>query len=171
MNRKSIAAAFLTFFATVSLTFADSKDTTTLTSQDGQYQLVVSDKFETADFKVDNVEISAINKSRGEYVEVIAEDQGQYTSSLTRYAQAKRDTMALSLDNPRLTALEQIKINGHNAVRCEIHGQLPNTDTSIGYSLTVLKTKSDYIQIVAWTKESLFSLRKNGAGIACGRVF
>jgi hypothetical protein len=140
---------------------ADSKNSTTLTSPDGQYQLVTSDAWAPADFPVDNVEISAANKSHGEYVEVIAEDLGSYTSSIVRYTQAKRDTMALSLDNPRLTALVESKINGYNAAHCEIHGQLPNTNTSIGYSLTVLKTKTHYIQIVAWTKDSYFNYRKD----------
>jgi hypothetical protein len=139
---------------------ADSKKTITLTSPDGQYQLVLPDSWETANFNVANALISAENKSRGEYVEVIAEDASNYTSDIVRYAQAKRDTMALSLDNPRITAPQETKINDLPAVRCEIHGQIPNTNTSVGYVLTVIKTKDHYIQVVAWVKESRFNDRQ-----------
>jgi hypothetical protein len=147
--------------AIIQSTRADSKNTTTFTSPDGQYQLTLPDGWTTADFQVATAAITAMNKHRGEYVELIVEDQANYTNSLLRYAQAKRDTMALSLDNPKLSQPVETKINGYDAVWCEIHGQLPNTDTSVGYLLTVLKTKGEYIQIVTWTKDSQFGDRKS----------
>jgi hypothetical protein len=160
LMKRFILLAVASLLALAPRAHADSKNTTTLSSPDGQYELTLPDSWEAADFHVDKVQIGAENKSRGEYVEVIAENQRDYTDSLTRYAQAKRDTMALSLDNPRLTEPQQTKINGLPAVRCEIHGQLPNTNTAVGYLLTVIKTKTHYIQIVAWVKDSHFSDRK-----------
>ena len=156
-----ISVAIVIALFSAQFTRADSNKTTTFTSPDGQYQLTLSDGWTNADFQVANAEIVAMNKHRGEYVGLIADDQSSYTNSLVRYAQAKRDTMALSLDNPKLTAPVAMKVNGYDAVRCEIHGQLPNSDTSIGYSLTVLKTKTQYIQIVAWTRDSQFNDRKD----------
>jgi hypothetical protein len=139
---------------------ADAGDSNTLRSADGQYQLVVPSHWESNDFHLSNVQIGAIDKHRGEYAEVIVERQEDYTDSLDQYADAKRDTMAMSLDNPRLTPGVRLKINGHDALRFEIHGQLPNSSVSIAYSLTVIKTKSHYVQVVAWTQESHFAANR-----------
>ena len=143
------------------LALADSADNTnTLSSADGQYQLVVPKTWESNDFHLSNVQIGAINKHQGEYAEVIVERQEDYTDSLDQYADAKRDTMAMSLDNPRLLPGVRLKINDHDAVRFEIHGQLPNSGVSIAYSLTVIKTKSHYVQVVGWTEESHFAAHR-----------
>jgi hypothetical protein len=160
MKYRTLSAIAAVLFAFQSVR-ADSQKTITLSSPDGQYQLTLPDSWESANFNVQNVQIAAQNKSRGEYVEVIAEDASAYTNSIVRYAQAKRDTMALSLDDPRISAPEETTINKLPAVRCEIHGQIPNTNTSVGYLLTVIKTKTHYIQIVAWVKESRFNDRKS----------
>jgi hypothetical protein len=136
---------------------ADSGDTNTLVSADGQYQLVVPNSWQSHDFHLPNVQIGAIDKHRGQYAEVIVERQEDYTDSLEQYADAKRATMAMSLDNPRLTPGERLKIKGQDALRFEIHGQLPNSSVSIAYSLTVLKTKTHYVQVVGWTEESHFA--------------
>jgi hypothetical protein len=136
---------------------ADSQNGLILRSADGQYQLKLPSGWESKDFKLDTVQIGAIEKKSGEYVELVAEDQQNYTDSLPQYAEAKRDTMALSLDNPRMTPGEGLQVNGLNAIRFELHGQLPNTDVSVGYVLTIMKTKTHYIQLIAWTKESRFS--------------
>jgi hypothetical protein len=142
---------------TVQLVRADSGENNTLVSADGQYQLVVPKPWESNDFHLPNVQIGAIDKHRGLYAEVVVERQGDYTDSLQQYADAKRDTMAMSLDNPRLTAGQWAKINGHDAVRFEIHGQLPNSSVSIGYSLTVIKTRTHYVQVIGWTEDSHFA--------------
>jgi len=139
---------------------ADSGDTNTLRSADGQYQLVVPNSWQSNDFHLPNVQIGAIDKPRGEYAEVIVERQEDYTDSLQQYTDAKRATMAMSLDNPRLTNGESPKINGQDAVRCEIHGQLPNSGVAIAYSLTVIKTKTHYVQVIGWTEESRFAANR-----------
>jgi hypothetical protein len=135
----------------------DGEDSTSFHSPDGQYQLVLPKPWVSADFHVDAVQIGAINKHTGEYVEVIAENIQDYTDSLVQYADAKRDMMALSLDNPHLTPGQSLTVNGVPAILYEIHGQLPGTDVSVGYILTILKTKTHYIQIIGWTKESRFA--------------
>lgn len=137
------------------LAWAD--DTETLHSADGQYQLVLPKNWESKDFHLSTVQIGAINKKRGEYAEVIAENPQDYTDSLNQYADAKRDTMAMSLDNPTLTVSAQGKVNGDDAVRFELHGQLPNTSVKIGYVVTIIKTKTHYIQVIGWTQEEHFS--------------
>jgi len=136
---------------------ADSGDTNTLRSADGQYQLVVPSSWESNDFHLPNVQIGAIEKHRGEYAEVIVERQEDYTDSLQQYADAKRATMAMSLDNPRVSPGERLKIKGQDALRFEIHGQLPNSGVAIAYSLTVIKTKAHYVQVIGWTEESHFA--------------
>jgi hypothetical protein len=135
----------------------DADSTVTLHSGDGQYQLVLGTGWAPYDFHIDAVAMGAIQKKRGEYVEVIVENQSDYTNSLGAYARAKRDTMAMSLDNPKLTAGEYAKVNGFDAMNFEIHGQLPGTNTSVGYWLTVIKTKAHYVQVIGWTTESHFS--------------
>jgi hypothetical protein len=148
---------------------ADSGDNNTLGSADGQYQLIVPKPWESNDFHLPNVQIGAIEKHRGEYAEVIVERQEDYTDSLQQYADAKRATMAMSLDNPRLTPGERLKINGQIALRFQIHGQLPNSSVSIAYSLTVIKTKTHYVQVIGWTEESHFaSNRAELEGLANG---
>jgi hypothetical protein len=148
---------------------ADSGDNTTLVSADGKYQLVVPKPWEANDFHLPNVQIGAIDKHRGQYAEVIVERQEDYTDSLDQYADAKRDTMAMSLDNPRLTPGERLKIKGQDAVRFEIHGQLPNSSIAIGYSLTVIKTKTHYVQVIGWTEDSHFAdNRAELEGLASG---
>ena len=136
---------------------ADSKNDLILRSADGQFQLKLSSGWESKDFKLDAVQIGAIEKKSGEYLELVAEDQQNYTDSLPQYAEAKRDTMALSLDNPHMTPGEGLRVNGLDAIRFELHGQLPNTNVSVGYVLTIMKTKAHYIQLIAWTKESRFT--------------
>jgi hypothetical protein len=136
---------------------ADATDGPTLHSSDGQYQLSLPKDWESKDFHLSTVQIGAMNKHKGEYAEVIVEDRGQYTDSLAQYAQAKRDTMAMSLDNPSLTAAREVKVNGLDGVLYELHGQLPNSETAIAYTLTCIKTKSHYVQIVCWTQESHFA--------------
>jgi hypothetical protein len=135
----------------------DTNSTTSLHSSDGQYQLVLGKGWTPYDFHLDAVQIGAIQKARGEYVEVIVENQSDYTNSLGAYARAKRDTMAISLDNPKLTSGQYSPINGHDAISFEIHGQLPGTNTSVGYTLTVIKTKTHYVQVIGWTQESHFT--------------
>ncbi len=137
-------------------TLADGDSNVTLQSSDGQYQLVLGKGWTANDFHLDAVQIGAIQKHRGEYVEVIVENQSDYTNSLAAYARAKRDTMAISLDNPKLTAGQYSQINGRDAISFEIHGQLPGTNTSVGYCLTVMKTKTHYVQVIGWTVESHF---------------
>jgi hypothetical protein len=140
---------------------AGSDDSVTLRSTDGQYQLVLAKGWEAKDFHVDAVQIGAENKHIGEYVEVIVENISDYTDSLVQYAEAKRDMIALSLDNPRLTPGQSVQVNSLPGIRYEIHGQLPGSDISIAYVLTIMKTKSHYIQIVDWTKESRFSANQS----------
>jgi hypothetical protein len=135
---------------------ADGDSNVIVQSSDGQYQLVLGNGWATHDFHLDAVQIGAIQKHRGEYAEVIIENQSDYTNSLAAYARAKRDTMAISLDNPKLTAGQYSQINGHDAISFEIHGQLPGTNTSVGYCLTVMKTKTHYVQVIGWTVESHF---------------
>lgn len=135
----------------------DSNDGKIFRSADGQYQLKLPGGWESADFQLDTVQIGAVNKHNGEYVELVAEDRQDYTDSLDQYAEAKRDTMALSLDNPRMTPGERVQVNGLDAVRFELHGQLPNSNTTVGYVLTVMKTKTHYIQVIGWTMESHFA--------------
>jgi hypothetical protein len=136
---------------------ADSSDGKSFRSADGQYQLILAKDWESADFHLDTVQIGAINKHDGDYVEIIAEDRQDYVDSLNEYAEAKRDTMAMSLDNPRMTSAGRLTINGLDAMRFEIHGQLPNSNVSVGYVLTVIKTKTHYIEVIGWTQESHFS--------------
>jgi hypothetical protein len=142
----------------------DGGDSTTFRSADGAYQLVLPKPWESADFHVDAVQIGAVNKHTGEYVELIAENIQDYTDSLIQYADAKRDMMALSLDNPHLTPGQSVTVNGLPAIHYEIHGQLPGTDISVGYVLTILKTKTHYIQVIGWTKESLFAANQPDLG-------
>jgi hypothetical protein len=141
----------------------------TLRSADGKYQLAVPQGWDSHDFHIDAVQIGAMNKDRGEYGELIGENIEEYTDSLAQYADAKRDTMAMSLDNPTLTAGQQMKINGLDAIRFELHGQLPNSNTKIGYVVTVLKTKLHYIQVIGWTLDSHFDEHHDElAGLANG---
>jgi hypothetical protein len=135
---------------------ADSKNVT-LQSSDGQYQLSAPSGWAAFDFHLDNVQIGARNKDRGEFAEVIVEQVQDYTSSLSQYAAAKRDTIAMCLDNARLSAGSTLKINDQDAIRFEIHGQLPNSKIVVGYLLTVIKDKDKYVQIVAWTDDSHFA--------------
>jgi hypothetical protein len=136
---------------------ADSSDGKSFRSANGVYQLVLAKDWESVDFHLDTVQIGATNKHSGEYVEIIAEDRQEYVDSLQQYAEAKRNTMALSLDNPRMTSAERLTVNGLDAMRFELHGQLPNSNTSVGYVLTVMKTKTHYIQVIGWTQESHFA--------------
>jgi len=142
---------------TPQLARADSNDRKTFHSADGKYQLELSRDWESADFHINTVLIGAANKHSGEYVELVAENIQDYTDSLDQYAEAKRDTMAMSLDNPRLKPGERLEINGLHALRFEIHGTLPNSNVSVGYVLTVMKTKSHYVQIIGWTLEKHFA--------------
>ena len=114
-------------------------------------------RWESADFHVQNVQIGASYKHRGEYAEVVADSREDYGDSLPQFADAKRDTMAQSLSNPILSPGLQLKINGLDAIRYELHGQLPGTNVTIGYRLTVLKTKTHYIQVIGWTEDSHFA--------------
>ncbi len=132
-------------------------DAVTLTSPGGQYRLVAPNGWGPADFHVDNVQIGASNPHRGEYAEVVADRQDDYVGSLRQFAEAKRDTMAMSLDNPRLSPPQQLKVNGQDAFRYEIHGQLPGSNVTVGYCLTVLATKTHYIQVIGWAEDSHFS--------------
>jgi hypothetical protein len=136
---------------------ADPGDGKIFRSSDGQYQLTLTKGWESTDFHLDTVVIGAINKHAGEYVEVVAEDVQNYTDSLDQYAEAKRDTMALSMDNPRMTGGEPLEVNGVKAMRFEIHGTLPNSNVTVGYVLTVMKTKTHYIQVIGWTQETHFA--------------
>jgi hypothetical protein len=148
---------------------ADSNDGPTLRSADGQFQLKLPSGWESKDFQLDAVQIGAIDKKNGEYLELVAEDQQNYTDSLNQYAEAKRDTMALSLDNPHMTPGEGLRVNGLDAIRFELHGQLPNTNVSVGYVLTIMKTKAHYIQLIAWTKDSRFAANQAElAGLPAG---
>jgi hypothetical protein len=149
---KFLSIAILTLLALTPSLHAD--DSITLTSPNGQYSLTAPKGWGSADFKVDNVQIGASNPRRGEYAEVVAVRQEDYAGSLKQFAEAKRDTMAMSLDNPRLFPGQRLKINKQDAYRFEIRGQLPNTNVSVAYCLTVLATKTSYIQIVGWTEES-----------------
>jgi hypothetical protein len=158
MIRLAIIFVFLAAAASP-LAHADATDSNILHSTDGQFQLVVPKGWEAKDFHLETVQIGTVNKKLDEYAEVIAENRSDYTNSLQEYADGKRDTMAMSLDNPRLTAGEHVKVNGAEGFRYEIHGQIPNSKVSIGYTLTIFKSKSHYIQIVAWTQDSHFSER------------
>jgi hypothetical protein len=155
MNRWKFAAALVYMIALSAMPLL-ADDTATLKSADGQYQFVVPAGWESADFHVANVQIGATNKHLGEYAEVVAERLEDYVDSLTQYAEGKRDVMAMSLDNPMLTAGTALKINGRDAVQFEVHGQLPGSDIRIGYLLTVMKTKTHYIQVIGWTVDSHF---------------
>jgi hypothetical protein len=157
-----------TMFSAVATAGADSDNSKTFQSTDGQYQLVLTKDWQTTDFHNVAVQISAVDKHTGEYVELIAEDRQTYVDSLEQYAEAKRDTMALSLDNPRLTAAAHLNINGLDAVRYEIHGQLPNSSVTIGYLLTVIRTKTHYIQIIGFAQESHFSENAGDLGSLAG---
>ena len=161
---KALMIRFALIFLLVGLALAplahcDAADVNTLRSADGQFQLIVPKGWEAKDFHLETVQIGAINKQLDEYAEVIAENRADYTNSLQEYADGKRDTMAMSLDNPRLSAGEHVKVNGVDGLRYEIHGQLPNSKVSIGYTLTIFKSGTHYIQVVAWTQESHFSQR------------
>ena len=151
----SIAVAILLFLTLTPNLYAD--DSVTLTSPNGQYNLTTPKGWGSADFKVDNVQIGASNPHRGEYAEVVADRQEDYAGSLKEFAEAKRDTMAMSLDNPRLFPSQRLKINKQDAYRFEIHGQLPGSNVSVAYCLTILATKTHYIQIIGWTEESHFA--------------
>jgi hypothetical protein len=161
-NRAEVPRGFLALILTIAMLAsgparADSGDGKTFRSADGQYQLVLTKDWESADFHLDTVQIGAINKHAGEYVEIVVENRQDYVDSLDEYAEAKRDTMALSLDNPRATPAQRVNVNGLDALRLELHGQLPNSSVSVGYVLTVIKTKTHYIQVIGWTLESHFS--------------
>ena len=83
--------------------------------------------------------------------------QGGLRRLASQFAEGKRDTMAMSLDNPRLDAGQHVKVNGQDAYRFELHGQLPGSKVSIGYCVTVLDTKTHYIQIIGWTEDAHFA--------------
>jgi hypothetical protein len=141
-------------------TFARADDSITLSSPDGRYHLSVPKAWSLADFKVDNIQIGASNPHRGEYAEVIADPQEDYVGSLKQFAEAKRDTMAMSLDNPRLSPAQELKVNGQDALRFELHGQLPGSGVSVGYCLTVFATKTHYIQVIGWSEDSHFDANR-----------
>lgn len=123
---------------------------------DSRYDLKLPTGWEHHDFGLPTVAIGGINKNRGEYVELIAEDPAQYTDSLVEYAEAKRNTMALSLDNPRMLPGHRVTFAGYPGVQYVIHGTLPDTQVEVGYVLTVLKTKDRLIQIITWAPEKYF---------------
>jgi hypothetical protein len=155
MKRLAIVIAVMALMAQAAR--ADSGSRKPLRSADGKYQLSLGSGWTAVNFHIAAVQIGAADKHAGEYVEVVAEDPADYTDSLQQYAQAKRDTMAMSLDNPGMTTAELLKVNGVDAIRYQIHGQLPDSNVSVGYVLTVLKTKTHYIQVIAWSLESRFS--------------
>jgi hypothetical protein len=154
MNLPAVGVFILAILSLAISVRAD--DGEALSSRDGQYTLRVPKDWRATDFHVDNVEIGASNPHRGEYAEVIADRQEDYAGSLKQFAEAKRDTMAMSLDNPRLSPGEQLKVNGQNAFRYELHGTLPGSNVAVGYCLTILETKTHYIQVVGWTEDSHF---------------
>ncbi|MGD0462470.1 MAG: hypothetical protein ABSB74_08280 [Tepidisphaeraceae bacterium] len=153
--QSTIAAIILAILSLPIRVHAD--DAVTLTSPDGQYRLVAPKGWGPAEFHVDNIQIGASNPRRGEYAEVVADRREDYVGSLQQFAEAKRDTMAMSLDNPRLSPAQQLKISGQDAFRFEIHGQLPGSKVSVGYCLTVLATKTHYIQVIGWAEDSHFA--------------
>ncbi len=125
MGKLSIAAAIL-FCITAPATVLLADDTVTLHSADGQYQLVVPTGWGPADFHVQNIQISASDPHLRRICRGRRRPQDDYAGSLPQFAEAKRDTMAMSLDNPRLSSIQPIKMHGQDAFRFEIHGQLPD---------------------------------------------
>jgi len=160
MNRLTLLMAIVWLMA-LSAAPLRADDTVTLKSTNGQYQLVLPAGWASADFQVDNVQIGASDKHLGEYAEVVAEPLKEYVDSLTQYAEGKRDTMAMSLDNPLVTSGSAIKVDGRDALQFDVRGQIPGTNVRIGYSLTVMKTKTHYVQIIGWTLDSLFENKRS----------
>lgn len=158
MNCTRLAVILLFISSMPHPLLADSKsDRVTLQSADNQYRISLPAGWSAFDFHLDNVQIGARNKDRAEFAEVIVEPTQDYTSSLPDYAAAKRDTIAMCLDNARLSAGIALKIHDRDAIRFEIHGQLPKTKVAVAYLLTVISDKDKYVQIVAWTEESRFT--------------
>jgi hypothetical protein len=157
MRTRGLIAGVAVLFLLASA--AAAGDGVLLRSSDGRYQIALGKGWEAKDFHLNNVQIGAVNRHLGEYVEIVVENQQDFTNSLDDYAMAKRDMIAMSLDNPRMSPGQRLKINGVDAARFEVHGELPDSGVAVGYVLTVFKSKKHYVQVIGWTTDKLFAQR------------
>jgi hypothetical protein len=135
----------------------DKSSGLTLNSADGKMRLTLPAHWDSHDFHLDAVRIGAAREGEGEYVQIISDSRDQYVNDLKQYTDGKMETMVVMLQGAKLTADGGMDIHGRRAIRYEIEGKLPDSGLKIGYVLTVIETKDDYIQVVSWCPGTKFA--------------
>ena len=107
-----------------------------------------------------SVQILALNKPAGTGVLVGAEDRADVTWSLKEYATRSIDRLKNSpkFTNTSQTDLEAIKVNGHDAVRCEFRCTVGGV--KLAYLNTYVQTDKSFLSVSAWSVQSKFDRLK-----------
>jgi hypothetical protein len=131
-----------------------------LKSKDGQSEITLPAGWAPVQRESAVSQLMAANPATHEYVDLITESRVDMALALKEYATNQRDRIARNLNDGRGSELADTTVNGMPAERFELTGNTKKSGTKIGYLVTVVASKKNYHQLIAWTTLSRFEGQK-----------
>ena len=159
MARSKLTASLLPLALFAILAGRASADTV-VKGKDGPVQITVPDgwaEHELPDNGDFTVQLMAISED-GDLGAMVVYEAVKPQGTLDDYAKKVVDQMEGRLSDATHTDSTPVKVDGKNALQCEIRGK--RSDFNLVYVVTVLKTDDSYDQIVTWAKASSFDNSK-----------
>lgn len=118
-------------------------------SPDQKYALTVPHSWRAMNEINAKASIATGNGLKEQYLMVISESKDGFTGTLSDYAQTVTENIAAKASNAQSGDLEQVTVNGKNALRRRITGKIEGLD--IAYMHTSLETDDQWCQLICWT--------------------
>ena len=132
----------------------DKDNVTVFKSEDNKYQVSASKGWEDAEGSLHpDSELQINDSSKEKYFITLLESKEDITdSSLQTYFDLVTEQFISSLDNPKQGDVNEITINGNNALQYTLEGTVDSVN--VVYLVTIIETPTHYGQLMAWTLKS-----------------
>ncbi|MGA3067653.1 MAG: hypothetical protein ABSF29_12490 [Tepidisphaeraceae bacterium] len=134
---------------------ADDSDSVIIKSRDGDLQLSLPTGWDS--LTPDKSQISAIDGSKHEQVEVYTENHADVRDGLRSHAQHWCDGFVKQFDDSTCTTGNEVQFGSNNAMQYEIHGTVKDDQRKLGIELSIVEMDRHYAEVIAYCPESNFS--------------
>lgn len=133
---------------------------TPITSPNGKLQITAPSTWRSTTDLNDKADLQATDKSNEMYLIVLTDDKSNYNGmTLDKHSKETLGTLTKAMTSSTKTGPTSLTINDNPAVQYEVRGTIKNLN--VVYVHTTVETSDNFQQIVAWTLQSTYDLKKD----------
>ena len=137
-----------------------NNETKVMKSTDGKIEITVPKSWNEENLNNDVAILQVADFSKEQYLLIITESTEDFAvdAAPSDYLELVLENIKTVSVNPIISEQKDIKINGLDATQCEVSAEIEKI--KIKYLITVIKSKDQFIQVLAWSLSSKYAESK-----------